>query len=847
MFPVAKQGRRNAQQGEIMQTYQTLLRKLEDHEKSLKNVLATRQGRRLRAKRSVEEDEHDVANQDSPDGRSWSSDKIAYTVRARRYTSNDGVQSMSRRLKYHVVHGRTIDLDIQNCCLTLLQQTLAEIARQPPMPDNLFQLLDRLVKDRTAALKQLALHIVEGKEMNNTVLNGGNPPPALKNNEIVHGLQRISQYVRWVACNLLHNDYMSLAENKQKTFPSSTILSLLWTSIEDRILQSWAQHVLSHSSKPKHLSLHFDGIRISADHIGSSHDEFIKECENAIKMKTGFMAKIVPKKHSNFFDLVNALTNVSDLLHQPGNCIPCAFWHVVPLARPTVVAAMSDASSAKNLEAKNTRYRDYRKWRAALPGCPSRCFWNRRDIDGATVHKLNMTTLREIHCAAVDHATMISYWKKDPQDKSSGKSALLLDMVAGARDVPDESEEDASDDVAEARTADGTGRISFNEDDIPIFNDNIMDCLHQETNDLLNDLQKISVRCEGRRRCPLCPFRLVFDATGPKYVNVSNLGNTIQVRTASTRCHMAALESSNKLSSLLPRRSPHWMPMLEDIATSHEFSGKMESMITVLMQEDEWHYISMDATLKLCMKLMGQASYRSPRHVRDEAPFGDDIAWRRLLTVRGRTGAVLMMHPLQNESSEQLTDAMTQHFSVEQLRAVVHTGADSPAEKLFKQLKAICPSMQSLILDPINLAIVCEYGFWNRKSSGSKQLRRIFKKCISVDADLGRDYWGAFYDGTNARPLGEEEMKYRDMISSSSMTLAESDSILDGLEMEVPFTDRLEFIQSLRKSLWNGDDWTAWCSEQLSANLVRQHVVKKPALKRIHARRSAGVQAQRHG
>ena len=80
--------------------------------------------------------------------------------------------------------------------------------------------------------------------------------------------------------------------------------------------------------------------------------------------------------------------------------------------------------------------------------------------------------------------------------------------------------------------------------------------------------------------------------------------------------------------------------MLEDIATSHEFSGKMESMITVLMQEDEWHYISMDATLKLCMKLMGQASYRSPRHVRDEAPFGDDIAWRRLLTVRGRTGAV---------------------------------------------------------------------------------------------------------------------------------------------------------------------------------------------------------------
>ena len=54
--------------------------------------------------------------------------------------------------------------------------------------------------------------------------------------------------------------------------------------------------------------------------------------------------------------------------------------------------------------------------------------------------------------------------------------------------------------------------------------------------------------------------------------------------------------------------------------------------------------------------------------------------------------------------------------------------------------------MQSLILDPIHLAIVYEYN----KSSGSKQFRRILKKCISVHADLGRDYWDAFYDGTNA-------------------------------------------------------------------------------------------------
>ena len=78
-------------------------------------------------------------------------------------------------------------------------------------------------------------------------------------------------------------------------------------------------------------------------------------------MRTGFSVKIVPKKHFNFIDLVktrgthaNALTNVPDILLQPGNCIPCALWHVVPLARPAVVAAVSDASLAKNVDSWRT-------------------------------------------------------------------------------------------------------------------------------------------------------------------------------------------------------------------------------------------------------------------------------------------------------------------------------------------------------------------------------------------------------------------------------------------------------------------------------------------------------------
>ena len=80
-------------------------------------------------------------------------------------------------------------------------------------------------------------------------------------------------------------------------------------------------------------------------------------------------------------------------------------------------------------------------------------------------------------------------------------------MVVGARDVPDNSEKDASQDAEEVHAVEGPNKLSFDEDNVPIFNDNILECLKNETSDVFNDLQKKSMRHEGRRHCPLCPFR----------------------------------------------------------------------------------------------------------------------------------------------------------------------------------------------------------------------------------------------------------------------------------------------------------------------------------------------------
>ena len=56
---------------------------------------------------------------------------------------------------------------------------------------------------------------------------------------------------------------------------------------------------------------------------------------------------------------------------------------------------------------------------------------------------------------------------------------------------------------------------------------------------------------------------------------------------------------------------------------------------------------------------------------------------------------------------------------------------------------------------------------------------------------------GPFYDGTDARLLSEREMKYREMITDTSMDLIEANNLLDGLDTNIPFADRLEFIKCL--------------------------------------------------
>ena len=77
--------------------------------------------------------------------------------------------------------------------------------------------------------------------------------------------------------------------------------------------------------------------------------------------------------------------------------------------------------------------------------------------------------------------------------------------------------------------------------------------------------------------------------------------------------------------------------------------------------------LSVDATLKVCMTVQGQASYRASAAVRNAACFDDGSSLRRVLTVRGRTGAVVAMVPVPGEDAPNVSKAFSDEFSYQAL------------------------------------------------------------------------------------------------------------------------------------------------------------------------------------
>ena len=171
-------------------------------------------------------------------------------------------------------------------------------------------------------------------------------------------------------------------------------------------------------------------------------------------------------------------------------------------------------------------------------------------------------------------------------------------------------------------------------------------------------------------------IRLVLTARGPEYHNVHTIETTntyrrvrnmyithdfaellrmealinrVKINSVVARITARVASCGSELASLLPSYRPHWWPLLEDVFSSPASLSLCAMMDDFHIEADELAYISFDATFRCCLSICGQASYRAPRAVRENAAFTDADSVRRVFTARGRTGAVIGMIPIASE------------------------------------------------------------------------------------------------------------------------------------------------------------------------------------------------------
>ena len=90
-----------------------------------------------------------------------------------------------------------------------------------------------------------------------------------------------------------------------------------------------------------------------------------------------------------------------------------------------------------------------------------------------------------------------------------------------------------------------------------------------------------------------------------------------------------------------------------------------------------------------------------------------------------------------------------------------------------------------------------EYANWNKRTEGSRTLRRVMAKFSVHDSAIPASTWGSAYTGAEDRPLTRDEELVRDCIGNISMSVHRANIILDNMDDSRPFTTRVEFIERL--------------------------------------------------
>ena len=153
------------------------------------------------------------------------------------------------------------------------------------------------------------------------------------------------------------------------------------------------------------------------------------------------------------------------------------------------------------------------------------------------------------------------------------------------------------------------------------------------------------------------------------------------------------------------------------------------------------------------------------------------------------------MELVKDESAPEIAAALSRTMPRSALTQIKFISSDSPSERLLQVLQACCPSLESLSLDPVHLAIVYEYAQWRKKTSGSKALRRLLHKVCQIDNSKDSNAWGPIFTAGACQHLSREEAFWRKQIYPSTSSQAKAQQILEDPDPETPLLTRVTFVE----------------------------------------------------
>ena len=254
--------------------------------------------------------------------------------------------------------------------------------------------------------------------------------------------------------------------------------------------------------------------------------------------------------------------------------------------------------------------------------------------------------------------------------------------------------------------------------------------------------------------------------------------------------------SQNLLTNLLPTHTSNWWPIVEDVFASPACARLLHKLMMQAIEHGETCYLSIDGTFRVCLTLLGQAKFNAPQSTREEYPYKDDESYTRVISIRGRSGAVLGLIPAAGEGASHIVNCLKAAIPLRGLNPVEHVAVDNPSHKLFSELHGILPNLKALSLDPTHAAMHYEQALGRRRSAGSALLRKFMAKFGGYDPNITENIWGPMFEGGTCRLTAQEQI-LRDEIKEGTMSKRRAARVLAACVDFHVWPTRLQFVEAI--------------------------------------------------